>query len=68
MGLPSVRELTLRSNLIEVFLPGMHVEALTRICKGQAAHEMGVLLDEFFGHPHASACLDVTAVSPGLQL
>ena len=47
MGLPSVRELTLPNNLSEVFLPGMHVEALMGISKGQAAHEMGVMLDGF---------------------
>ena len=47
MGLPSVRELTLPSNLSEVFLPGMHVEALAYISKGQAAHKMGVMLDGF---------------------
>ena len=48
MGLPCVRELTLRSNLTEVFLPGMHAEAWTHISKGQAAHDMGMVLDEFF--------------------
>lgn len=47
MGLPCVRELTLRSSLTEVFVPGMHVEALMRISKGQAAQDMGKLLDEF---------------------
>ena len=48
MGLPCVRELTLRRNLTEVFLPGMHAEAWTHISKGQAAHDMGMVLDEFF--------------------
>ena len=47
MGLPCVRELTLRSSLSEVFVPGMHVEALARISKGQAAQDMGKVLDEF---------------------
>ena len=47
MGLPTARELTLPSNLSEVFLPGMHVEALMGISKGQEAHEMGVMLDGF---------------------
>ena len=48
MGLPHVRELTLTRNLTKMYLPGMHVEALQHISKGQAAHEMGVVLDEFF--------------------
>ena len=47
MGLPHVRKLTLRSNLSEVFVPGMHVKALMRISKGQAAQDMGKVLDEF---------------------
>ena len=47
MGPPHVRKLTLRSNLSEVFVPGMHVEAFMRISKGQAAQEMGKFLDGF---------------------
>lgn len=48
MGLPMVRELMLSKNLTEVFLPGMHLEAWLRISKGWAAHNMGMILDEFF--------------------
>ena len=47
MGLPVLRELTQGSHLVEVLLPGRHVEALTNISKGQAALDMGLTLDEF---------------------
>ena len=49
MGLPVVRELTQGSQLVEVLLPGRHVEALMNISKGQAALDMGLTLDEFLG-------------------
>ena len=47
MGLSHVRELTLRQNLTEVYLPDMHIEVMLRIATGQGAHEMGVVLDEY---------------------
>ena len=47
MGLPAVRELTQSSQLVEVLLPGRHLEILKNISMGKAAQNMGLTLDEF---------------------